>query len=350
MDILKPLIIYLGLALLSVLSSTSHAVPKPVKKNNTTAAPQAAMQNANRRVANEAVEGKANPNSVAQSNGSSNEGSTVASSEGEGGSMNLLTTSSLRPSNGSDMKAITKKGAVVAEPGSLGSLFQDEKNFLAGLDYPELQVVPRASERLNLELQMEKTSVVSNYWPVQVAGVGLILAGVTSSGQYKETNPTDFQKKEQQFSTQLSLITGALWIGATYLLDHPTAYSMSQGDIKKITGKDKKSLLLKERLSEEALERPAKMARILNNMVVWSSLALSLYVNEHSSQTGLINYAALAAGLSFFPWLFENRYISNWEKHQEYKRKIYAPITRLDFTIDPQTQKIAPLIGMQWEF
>lgn len=258
----------------------------------------------------------------------------------------------------SAVKGVRKRGSQIANSPSAGAsssteqtgnLFDDEKGFLAGLDYPELQVVPRASERLQMEAQEERSSFMSNYWPVQISAIALVLAGTTASGQYKQGDPSDSQKKENQFASQMGVLVGGVWLGTTYYLSHYLSYGKALPEIKKVAGKDKKSLLLRERLAEEALERPAKIAAMVNNLSVWSTLTLALYINSHSRQS-LPSYAGLALGLSFLPWLIDNRIIANWQKHQEYKRKIYAPITRLDFTFDPSTLRPMPVLGFQWTF
>lgn len=243
-------------------------------------------------------------------------------------------------------KAIKKRGGPTE---SAANLFDDEKGLLAGLDYPELQVVPRASERLQMESQAERNSLISGYWPVQISSIALIMAGSMSSGKYKQEDPTERQKKENQFASQMGVLVGAMWLGGTYYLNHSLSYGKALSEIKKINGKDKKSSLLKERLSEEALERTAKVAGMIDTLSIWSNFFLALYINEHSKQ-GTPSYTGLAIGLSFLPMLIDNRMIENWNKHQEYKRKIYAPITRLDFMLDAQSQRLTPLLGMRWQF
>lgn len=257
------------------------------------------------------------------------------------------------PSNAeeaSGVKGVKKRGSSVSDSSNgPASLFDDEKGFLAGLDYPELQVVPRASERLQMEAQDEKNTLLGSYWPVQISAVALMVAGSTAMGKYAQENPTKAQKEENQFASQMGMLVGAMWLGGTYYLNHSLAYSKALPEIKKITGKDKKSLLLKERLSEEALERPAKVAKTINNLSISTNVILALYIATHSKQTRP-SYAGWAIGLAFLPLLIENHIVENWEKHQEYKRKIYAPITRVDFAIDPQSQRLTPVLGMRWEF
>ena len=227
--------------------------------------------------------------------------------------------------------------------------FEDDKSLLAGLDYPELQVVPKASERLNMEIQADRNSIIGNYWAVQVSAVALMVAGSNAAGKYREENLSTDQKKENQFASQMGLLFGGMWISTSLYVDYSFSYNKSLNEIKKITGKDKKSALLRERMAEEALERPAKMARVINNFAVWTNFALAVYINSQSKQ-GLPNYAALAMGLSFLPWMIENRLVENWDKHLEYKRKIYAPITKIDFHIDSESGRATPLLGLQWRF
>lgn len=229
------------------------------------------------------------------------------------------------------------------------NLFEDDKSFLAGLDYPELQVVPRASERLAMEVQEDRSSFIGNYWAVQVSAVALIAAGSNAAGKYRDEDTSAAQKKENEFSAQLGTLVGAMWLGASVYLDYSSSYSKALNEIRKINGKDKKSLLLKERMAEESLERSAKIAQSVTNFSVWTSFAIGAYIAGHSRQE-LPSYAALAMGLSFLPWLVDNRLVDNWDKHLEYKRKIYAPITKIDLMIDPKTGQATPLLGLQWRF
>lgn len=251
------------------------------------------------------------------------------------------------------VKGVKKRGSSLNEntnsTNSPQNLFDDEKGFLAGLDYPELQVVPRASERLQMEAQDEKNSLIGSYWPIQLSAIALMMAGVNASGKYKDDNPSSSEKSENLFASQMGVLVGAVWIGGTYYLNHTLSYSRALPDIKKISGKDKKSQLLRERLSEEALERPAKVAKTLTNLSIATNFILATYIATHSKQTRP-SYAGIAIGLSFLPLLIENHIVENWEKHQEYKRKIYAPISRIEFNMDPHTQQLYPMLGMQWQF
>jgi hypothetical protein len=297
----------------------------------------------------------------AESSGGSNSqtGATPGASVATSNSVNKVETVAVgeeKPvlNNNSESKKKSKKKENT-EDDKIDEPFEynDQKGILAGLDYPELQVVPRASERLAFESQDEKSRIVSPYWPIQVSAITLIAASFMSKGKYKD-NSTDegkneSRKKENTFSTQLALLTGGLWLGSTYYLSHYMSYSESLQDIKKINGKDKKSALLRERLAEEAIERPARVTYLVNTLSVWTTLFCSMYIAGNTTQLSP-SYAGLATALAFMPWLIDNRITRNWEKHQEYKRKIYAPLTMGNFDYDFTTKEWRPQLTFNWTF
>lgn len=225
----------------------------------------------------------------------------------------------------------------------------DEKSLLKSIDYPELQVVPRASERLQMEVQNERDSIVGPYWPVQLSSVFLMVSATMSTGKYKQETPTDAQKAQNQLASQTGTLLGALWIGSTIYLEKTSAYSKGMNEVRKYNGKDKKTSLLRERVAEEALERPAKLAKTVNRLAAWTNLISAIYIAGNTAPS-TPDYSGMAIGLAFMPFIFDNRFEESWEKHQEYKRKIYAPLATIDFTQDPNSKKLNPLMALRWEF
>lgn len=250
-------------------------------------------------------------------------------------------------------KKLKKKESVDDEKIDEPIEYNDQKGILAGLDYPELQVVPRASERLAFESQEEKSRIISPYWPIQMSAITLVVASFMSKGKYKndsvDEGKNESRKRENTLSTQLALLTGGIWLGSTYYLSHHMSYTESLHEIKKNNGKDKKSSLLRERLAEEALERPARVTYLVNTLSVWSTLLCSLYMAGNTTQVSP-SYAGLATAMAFMPWLVDNRITRNWEKHQEYKRKIYAPLTMGTWDYDLTTKEWRPQLTFNWTF
>lgn len=339
------------LILISILGNANEqnnkSLPRkssPIRKNTNSATPNTStIPQAERHIDSQNTSGSAPPLSTSSEN--SNDKVDVSDTIEEAPPVR-----GVKKRGSSVAKDVTTKESSLKDTSNgPASLFDDEKGFLAGLDYPELQVVPRASDRLLMEAQEERSSFISSYWPVQISSIALIVAGATAAGKYDQDEPNESQKKENQFASQMGVLVGAMWLGGTVYLNHTLSYSKALPDIKKISGKDKRSALLKERLAEEALERPAKIARAINNLSIWTNFILAGYIAAQSKQA-LPSYAGWAIGLSFLPLLIENRIVENWDKHQEYKRKIYAPITRFDFAIDPNSKQLTPVLGLQWRF
>lgn len=226
---------------------------------------------------------------------------------------------------------------------------QDESSLFKSIEYPELQVVPRASERLQIEAQEENSTIYSPYWPVQLSAIATIMAGSSGAGKYYNKNPTEQQMAENKMASNAAIVTGGLWLGVTWYVGKKLSYAKSYSELKKYSGKDKRSELTRERLAEEALEEPAKMAKTLNRLSIITNLLASAYISSQSEQQSP-NYAGIAVAMSFLPWLMENRLETVWDKHLEYKRKIYAPISTINFQFDSKSKVFNPQMALVWNF
>src|SRR5207253_1315087 len=71
-----------------------------------------------------------------------------------------------------------------------------DEDILKGLDYPELQVVPRATDRMVMETQNEREYGWVAFWPYQVSSIATLMAGNRLRGNYKDDVTTDTQKKD----------------------------------------------------------------------------------------------------------------------------------------------------------
>lgn len=219
---------------------------------------------------------------------------------------------------------------------------------LDSLDYPELQVVPRASERLQMGASQESDRGWLTFWPLQLSALATLATGHSLSGEYDD-GVSDTAQKEADFRTKVAIGVGAGWIAIStyYMFTRP--YGKEYDKIKNLKSKDKRGELLRERLSEEALERPAKLANIL----IWSSFITNFAANVllFDQSTSANNmYPAIALVMSGLPFLFGNDYVINYEKHLEYKRKIYAPVASFAPTFNTVTAKVEPGMVLQWSF
>jgi len=224
-----------------------------------------------------------------------------------------------------------------------------DEDILKGLDYPELQVVPRATERLQMETQNEREYGWIAFWPYQISSLTTLFAGSRLRGNYKDGIDTAQEKKDNDNIAMSAMAVGIGGLGLSIFLIKSDLYGDSFRRIKGMKVSDKRSDLARERLSEEALEKPAHLI----NMLTTISVTLNLLANTAvlTQATGDVRgYAAVGVVASFLPWMFSNRYVDNWNKHLEYKRKIYTPLVGWDFQYQPKTAQLQPQLTMNWSF
>lgn len=220
-------------------------------------------------------------------------------------------------------------------------------DLLSGLDYPELNVVPRASERLQIEAQREGTSGWLSFWTFNVSALSTLYSGMALSGDYKNDNATTRNNLDLMTKTATSI--GVAWLALTTYYSFTRPYVKEYDRIKKIKGSDKRADLTRERFAEEALESSARLVKIFTWMSVVTNFAVNAAMIEQSTSDNNI-YPIIGMLTSTLPLIFTNRYIDNYEKHQEYKRKIYAPVAFVDFRSNIHTAKVDPYVMLNWSF
>jgi hypothetical protein len=224
-----------------------------------------------------------------------------------------------------------------------------DEDILKGLDYPELQVVPRASDRLLMETQNEREYGWIAFWPYQVSSLATLAAGNRLRGSYRDGNMTEIEKQDSNNMALTAMAVGVGGIGLSIFLIRSDLYGDSFRRIKAYKVTDKRSELFRERLSEEALEKPAHLINMLTTISVSMNLLANLGVLAYSN-VDTRSYALVGMATAFLPWMFSNRYVDNWNKQLEYKRKIYTPLIGMDYQFIPKTQQLQPQLTMNWSF
>jgi hypothetical protein len=221
-------------------------------------------------------------------------------------------------------------------------------DILDSMGYPELQVVPRASERMAIEAKAEETSFVFTHWPIELSGVATIAVGFTAKGNQR----LDLTAKEKADASAIASVTttvGAAWLIGAVALGAQRPYRAGERAIAKYPGKDERSTLMRERLAEEAMERPTKVMRVLQTVSVITNFSANALAGVHANDTGRIT-AGVGALLAFLPWMFEDHNIEVYDKQMEYKRKIYAPLKSASFSYDTTTKTFTPMTNLVWMF
>lgn len=219
---------------------------------------------------------------------------------------------------------------------------------LDGMGYPELQVVPRASERLRIEAKAEASQWFIQHWTFELSGLATLGVGLTSNSRQKQ-DLNDSDKDSAKSLAQGATAVGAGWLVGGVVFGSLRPYRAGMKSISKYPGKDDRATLTRERLAEEALERPAKTIRVLKHFSVWTNFAVNALSVSYLDQQGKIT-AGVSAILAFLPYMFEDHTIEVHEKHIEYKKKIYAPLKTGSVHYDPETKTLTPMTNLVWLF
>lgn len=225
-----------------------------------------------------------------------------------------------------------------------------ETQFLNSLDYPELQVVPRASERIQMDGQMEANNGYMMFWPFLLSSGTTMIVALMSKNKFKagKEDDEDF-RRNADFKVNAAAGLSAAWFGLTYFVSASEPYNSTLQKINSIKGRDKKSMLLRERLSEEAMQKPAELIKMLAYAsTITNVIAAGGLMDVVSSDYNM--YASVAILTAFLPLIFKNKYVENYEKQLEYKRKIYAPVVYTDMYKANAYATLAPRLVLQWNY
>jgi hypothetical protein len=203
-------------------------------------------------------------------------------------------------------------------------------------DYPELMVSPRASERIRLEIDREKSgSFLKNHKALQLAGLTTLLAGVLQSSNVN----LDDDPKEN--SPKMGMLIGGGWVIATALLDMKyKPYRKGFDNAKRVKGKSKRDQLTRERLSEEAINNAGKLGRKLDYLGVATNLLAGSYMMASVKKDTISQVAnILSIVTAFTPFVFNNYWTKVSKTQNSYKKKVYGPISFSPVLFDSSTKK-----------
>lgn len=226
--------------------------------------------------------------------------------------------------------------------------FGDDTKFLDSIDYPELQVVPRASDRLQEEAVFERDFGLFTHWTFWTAGGATFVTSLMHNSKTKETNPTVQQTLDSENATKFAFAAGlgTISLGVALFLMQP--YNSKLESIKKYKPTGRRGELYKERMAEEGLENISKYVKIISYLTPVVNFTASANVFDKADDNVRM-YAGIAMLTSLLPLIFTDSYITNYEKHLEYKRKIYAPIVSSSFIPSMKDGNI-PSIAAFWSF
>lgn len=199
------------------------------------------------------------------------------------------------------------------------------------LTYPELQVSPRASERIQMELKQEKTNKWTNHFPIQISALSTLLAGMYSQ-KNQPREEYHINPEEAKWSRTVAMGVGSAWlIGTFFMANNYEPYAKAQGVIQGLPAKTNQEILTRERIAEEHIESAGQTGDRLMWTSFASNLLASAYLGGKASKDGQI-FAGISGLLAAAPLIFKYNWQTVNKYHHEYKKKIYSPISMLTLT------------------
>ncbi|GAB4021396.1 MAG: hypothetical protein Fur0010_24410 [Bdellovibrio sp.] len=203
-------------------------------------------------------------------------------------------------------------------------------------DYPELNVAPRASERLKIEAERENNNKLSFQWPFSVSALLTLTAGIMQD--------VDTVSDPNERSPMVGIVVGGSWLALNaYLAYGHRGYRSAYEAIKDLPAKTEREQLTKERLAEEEINRMGLMAKRLKYISFATNGAASIYLLSNvkkDTKSQVVNGLALAG--SFLPLLFTSPWENIATEQQLYKRKIFAPVASTGLLQVPGFDKTVP--------
>ena len=215
------------------------------------------------------------------------------------------------------------------------------------LRYPELEVSPRASQRLLIEAKKEKNNhpTFNRHAPALTSAVMTLLSAYYLSANIEGYGYDAVKESDGSKVASTSMLVGAAWIGVlTYMAYDYKPYQSGMREVAKLPSKSKSDQITRERFAEEKINNAADFSQ----KVAFLSTATNLLASTAMAAYGKGD-TALVAGLSalaaFAPYYFSNYWQTLADRHQEYKKKIYGPVSMPLLHIDQKGELIS---GLQW--
>lgn len=215
----------------------------------------------------------------------------------------------------------------------------------SNLMYPELNVAPKASERLKIEENLEKGEDWISHLPIQISALTtFVVAGQVSSAKLDPDLDSDEKKIEedkQSTYAMLGRVVGGFWLGATIwatLKYRP--YHEANVRVAGMKGSSQREMLTKERLAEEELNALRRLGRRMR----WASVGTNLIIAGLSSgikydeeESSANTYTMISGLTSLLPLFFKYRWEEVANEQDKYKKRIFSPVAYSPIVLDPFT-------------
>jgi len=191
------------------------------------------------------------------------------------------------------------------------------------LNYPELMMSPRATERLAIESNREaRTHWYSRNVPTLLSATTTFIAGIVQFGKY------DASKDPDKRSPLVGLSVGGGWLLVNlYVYKYYGGYIEGFEEIKKLPAKTTHQQLVRERLAEEHINKLGAINTRLKWLSIVTNLGTNIYMLSNAQNKSTASVASsIAIAASFGPLIFSSEWERVASEQRKYQKKIYRPI------------------------
>ena len=250
--------------------------------------------------------------------------------------------------NTSSEERLTDKSSEKNAEKNADKLSNEVSAIVNKLDYPELQVIPHASDRLKIEAHEEEYDWFYAHWQIEGSGIATLANALMANSQVRPGLNDSSLSQEASVAT-LGKVVGIGWVTAGVLIGAGHMYRRGTSNLARFNGKDERSMILRERLAEETLERPARLMGPLIWASVISNVGTNLLLGSYLSDQGRV-VAGVSALLGLLPLFYEDHSVSVYKKHLEYKTRIYRPVSSMGLKYEIQNKNYIPVARLAWSF
>jgi hypothetical protein len=218
-------------------------------------------------------------------------------------------------------------------------------------EYPELSVVPRATERLQTEVARERTQGWKSQLPFLVPAAVTTASGLVMLGTGTKTD-TDPGNAGAQYAPWAGIGVGAAWLAVSLVvLNQSSIYEEGVTSVAALPKATQRDQLARERRAEEVIFHAGSIARRLKWLSVASQLGTGAFMAVSAKKDTLGLYMGLAsAATAFTPVIFPHTWERTESLHREYKKRIYAPVLGATLLSDPNGRAVSPGLLLAFRF
>lgn len=216
---------------------------------------------------------------------------------------------------------------------------------VGSFDYPELSVVPRASDRLKTEAEREENQRYFDYLPIQLSAAATLASGIVGM------NPHD------PAPAYIATGVGAGWLLLTTSMSlFYQPYRSSLQGLETVPRGTVRDQLTRERAAEVEIQRLSRLGTKLKWLSLVSNFGSSLLVlsaERRDKKPGFDYLDGMVLGsaiLALTPLIFPFHWGDVADEQQDFKKRIYAPVAKATVFQDPVTRSLIPGLAISMRF